>query len=89
MEYKNSPTYINSTRLSENRLANLLDRIVLHDLDYDKREMFIYKALAEAKQLKLECGIRVSEDPEWPVVFIELPYNHGEVSWHLKGHVKM
>lgn len=75
--------------MSEYRtLALLLEEIVKFDQDYDKREEMIYQALVEAKYLGLECGIRIpskDDDPEWPVVFIDLPEYLGEVAWHIKA----
>jgi hypothetical protein len=53
--------------------------------DYAKRNILIYAALSTATDEGLEGGIRLDpQEPEWPVVFIELPT--GQVSWHVAAH---
>jgi len=53
--------------------------------EYEARNKHIYAALSVAVNLGFEAGIRLDPDePEWPVVFIELPT--GQVSWHVPQH---
>jgi hypothetical protein len=55
--------------------------------DYDKRYNVVLDALLAARRCGYEAGIRIDpKEPEWPVVFIELPT--GQVSWHLPQHAK-
>ena len=68
-------------------LATVLSLIKQKDTDYDARYPLVFSALAIALHLGMEAGVRVDpEEPEWPVVFIELPT--GQVSWHVPRHVK-
>ena len=54
-------------------------------IDYAMRERLVLAALAAARASGLEAGVRLDPaEPEWPVVFIELPT--GQVSWHLPQH---
>lgn len=53
--------------------------------NYDKRNVLIYAALSTATDEGLPAGVRLDpNEPEWPVVFIELPT--GQVSWHVPQH---
>ena len=68
-------------------LATLLLSIQRHDLEanYGARNDTIYQALAMARLLDYSAGIRLDpEEPEWPVIYIELPT--GQVSWHVAQH---
>src|SRR5512141_2646258 len=70
------------------RLATLLGAIEKTDQagSYDIRNKLIYSAFAMASAIGLEVGIRHDpEEPEWPVIFIELPT--GQVSWHVPQHI--
>jgi hypothetical protein len=52
---------------------------------YEDRNRWIYHALSVAISDGLEAGIRIDpEEPEWPVIFFELPT--GQVSWHVPQH---
>lgn len=63
-------------------LANLLRQIKEADTNYEIRNPLVYNALAVAQHLRYPSGIKIdSNEPEWPVVYIELPT--GQVSWHL------
>jgi hypothetical protein len=62
-----------------------LELIVQHDQDYALRNGFVISAMRQAHIVGLPVGIRIDpEEPEWPVVFIELPT--GQVSWHIPQH---
>lgn len=53
--------------------------------DYQSRNICVLLALATARNAGYEAGIRIDpKEPDWPVVFIELP--QGQVSWHLPQH---
>lgn len=53
--------------------------------DYDLRNVFVLHAMSRAAEIGLDVGIRIDpKEPEWPVVYIELPT--GQVSWHLPQH---
>jgi len=54
-------------------------------VDYKRRWFQVMDAMLHARQCGIESGIRIDPDqPEWPVVFIELPT--GQVSWHIAQH---
>jgi hypothetical protein len=66
-------------------LKGYLELIVQHDQDYALRNGFVISAMRQAHIVGLPVGIRIDpEEPEWPVVFIELPT--GQVSWHIPQH---
>jgi hypothetical protein len=66
-------------------LADLLLHIEAFDAHYERRELLVWEALALARRLGLPAGVRIDPaEPEWPVVFIELPT--GQVSWHQPEH---
>jgi hypothetical protein len=68
-------------------LAQTLQSIERHDLNYDQRHGLVIDALSLAHQCGYEVGIGVDMDqPGWPVVYIELPT--GQVSWHMQQHVR-
>lgn len=49
---------------------------------YFLRNRAILKAFSFAIDMGIHCGIRIDpEDPEWPVVFFQLPT--GQVSFHI------
>ena len=55
--------------------------------NYDDRNEDIYQALSVAARLRYPCGVRIDPtQPEWPVVYIELP--DGQISWHLPQHTR-
>jgi hypothetical protein len=63
----------------------LLVSIQEHDTDYLVRYQLVMMALGYATDLGLITGIRIDPaEPEWPVVYIELPT--GQVSWHMPQH---
>ena len=63
----------------------LLLSIQEHDTEYHIRYSLVLMALGTAADLGLAAGIRFDpEEPEWPVVYIELPT--GQVSWHMPQH---
>lgn len=71
----------------EMALRNVLHKIKNNDLIYDKRYKLVFKALSLAIELGYKAGVRIDEEePEWPVVYIELPT--GQVSWHMPQHIK-
>lgn len=52
---------------------------------YDTRNYYVILAMAEAARLSYGVGVRLDpSEPEWPVIYIELPT--GQVSWHLPQH---
>jgi hypothetical protein len=68
-------------------LANKLLEIQAADQKghYNNRTFFTYQALAMAISCGYSAGIRIdSNEPEWPVAFIELPT--GQISYHLEQH---
>lgn len=66
-------------------LAQLLFEIEAADMDYPKRYGLVLRAMGAALKAGFDVGIRVDPvDPEWPVVYIELP--DGQVSWHMPQH---
>lgn len=63
----------------------LLRDIVSAEKDYEVRNGMIIDALGYARYIGLNAGIRIDpSEPEWPVVFIELPT--GQISWHIPQH---
>lgn len=67
------------------KLRYLLSEIARNDTNYEVREPLVWKALVAAQEAGYQAGVRMDpEDPEWPVVFIELP--QGQVSWHMLQH---
>lgn len=67
------------------RLAHDLILIEAHDTDYAERYALVLQAMAAASSKGYAVGIRIDpDDPEWPVVYIELPT--GQVSWHMPQH---
>jgi hypothetical protein len=51
---------------------------------YAQRGTLIWAAVAIATRGGLNAGVAIDlADPQWPVVFIELPT--GQVSWHMPG----
>lgn len=66
-------------------LAQVLEQIEQHGTDYDARYPLVFRAVALALAAGYAAGIRIDQaDPEWPVVYIELPT--GSVSWHVPQH---
>jgi len=58
-----------------------------HANDYAARYRFILHAMHLAERRGFETGVRIDpEEPEWPVVYIELPT--GQVSWHMPQHAR-
>lgn len=52
---------------------------------YDVRNRSVFAAVGLAAMCGYPCGVRLDQsEPEWPVVYIELPT--GQVSWHLPQH---
>lgn len=63
----------------------LLVSIQENDTQYHIRYGLVLMALGYAADLGLPAGIRIDPaEPEWPVVYIELPT--GQVSWHMPQH---
>lgn len=63
----------------------LIQDIVFAEGDYENRNGMVIDALGYARYIGISAGIRIDPDePEWPVVFIELPT--GQVSWHVPQH---
>lgn len=59
--------------------------LAIKEADTDARYGLILKALALANMCGYEAGIRIDpQEPEWPVVFIELPT--GQVGWTIPQH---
>lgn len=55
---------------------------------YNVRNDLIWHAIVFARIAGYEVGIRIDPlQPEWPVVFIELP--NGQISWHMPQHVHL
>jgi hypothetical protein len=66
-------------------LKETLKSIEENDTNYEVRYGLVLRALLFAHDLGFETGIRIDEaQPEWPVVYIELPT--GQVSWHMPQH---
>lgn len=54
---------------------------------YETRNHLVMRAVGAAAGAGISVGFRIdSREPEWPVVYFELPT--GQVSWHLPQHVK-
>jgi hypothetical protein len=73
----------------EAAFADMLMDIKTHEEagDYAARNRAVLLVLFWALDMHYPAGIRLDpSEPEWPVVFIELP--DGQVSWHLAQHVK-
>lgn len=84
-----SRAFTNQKQADLAELGKLLHDILLHDINYEEREIKIYNALATARKCGLLAGIRSNiEDPEWPVVFIVLPEDK-EVAWHMQAINRM
>lgn len=66
-------------------MKELMEQIMLHDTDnYELREKLIWILLAQARLLNWKGGVRIDpNEPDWPVVTIELPENKGQISWHM------
>lgn len=80
------------------RLSALLTKIAVHEgdvvdgtvaeLNYDYRNRLVLCAVGEAAAARIPVGIRIdATEPEWPVVYFELPA--GQVSWHLPQHERV
>lgn len=66
-------------------LAEVLSEIKKNDNNYDVRYNLVFEALHLALKKGYNAGVRIdSLEPEWPVVYIELPT--GQVSWHIPQH---
>lgn len=53
--------------------------------NYSNRYLFVMDAMLAARRLGIPAGIRLDpKEPDWPVVFIELPT--GQVTWHIEQH---
>jgi hypothetical protein len=66
-------------------LKGLLQAIEANDTQYHIRYSLVLRAAGTAAELGLATGIRIDpEEPEWPVIYIELPT--GQVSWHMPPH---
>jgi hypothetical protein len=66
-------------------LRETLVKIDKHDKDYGVRYGLVLHALHLAHELGMPAGVRIDPgEPEWPVVYIELPT--GQVSWHMPEH---
>lgn len=54
---------------------------------YDERNKLVLLMVGAAADAGIPVGFRLDEnEPEWPVVYFELPT--GQVSWHLPRHVR-
>lgn len=68
-------------------LATILAEIGANDTNYEVRYGLVLRAMAAAAALGYRVGIAVDHaEPEWPVVYIELPT--GQVSWHMPAHTE-
>jgi hypothetical protein len=79
--------YHYETEQDQTRLMTLLAMIEQMEKQevYDLRNRAIFAALGLASAIGFKGGIRIDPlQPEWPVVFIELPT--GQVSWHIPAH---
>ena len=66
-------------KLAAGMLQLMLERIEQHDTDYPTRYGLVLQAVDWAHAAGLKTGIGLDPDePEWPVVYIELPT--GQVS---------
>lgn len=71
----------------QRRLAEVLQAIEQHDLDYAVRNPLIFEALHLAQKCGYAAGVRCDPgEPGWPVVYLELPT--GQISWHVPEHVR-
>ncbi len=69
----------------EDELGLLLCRIIENDINYDKRNRMVIRAVSLALYIGYDAGFRIDpKEQDWPVAFIELPT--GQVSWHLPPH---
>lgn len=67
------------------QLANHLHNLVKYDKQYDVRYGLVISAFYKAWALGYKVGIRFdANEPEWPVIFIELPT--GQISYHMPPH---
>ena len=67
----------------EQALAYVLNEIVEQDTNHDARYRLVFEAMCVALEIGYKAGIRIDpNEPEWPVVYIELP-DLGQVSWHM------
>lgn len=72
---------------SVRRFQGTLRAIKDHDTDYESRYLLVWTALTQALDLGYVGGVRIDPaDPEWPVVYIELPT--GQVSWHMPQYAQ-
>lgn len=52
---------------------------------YEMRAQLVWDTVSIAGKLGYKVGVRLDPaEPEWPVVFIELPT--GQVSWHMQQY---
>lgn len=66
-------------------LAQLLAEIEASDADYQTRYGLVWRAAGAAAKAGLSVGARLDpSEPDWPVIYIELP--DGQVSWHMPKH---
>jgi len=71
--------------MSEKELIDTLHLIRKNETNYDTRYPLVLKAMYLAAALGYETGIRVDDKTDrllWWVVYIVLPNNIGEISWH-------
>lgn len=55
--------------------------------DYESRNRLLMLAMGAAQMEGVPCGLRIDpSEPEWPVVYFELPEPSGQVSFHLPQH---
>lgn len=53
--------------------------------DYEARYNIVMDAMLAARRCGWQAGIRIDpEEPEWPVIYIELPT--GQITWHIPQH---
>lgn len=75
---------------NDRRLAELLTMIEANDGAYGLRYGLVLEAVWRAHELGYQAGVRVDpQNPEWPVVYIELLMpdgSFGQVSWHIPQH---
>lgn len=86
---------IKKVTTKEKSIETAIESIAKHNLsrikyfedqgDYDNRNKLIWSLFSAFRTLGHKVGIRIDpQEPEWPVVFIELPT--GQVSWHVPQH---